>query len=362
LPRIPTPLRQRWRHARWWVLPAVVMSTVVAVLAVLWNENIAAPQLVGQAEALVANVNSPKPGVLAELNVTRFQKVKAGDPVGRVIVASPQVLASSLAVIQAEIELLRVNQKPFAAQQRAGVDYTQLRLDWMKQRAQFASRQVDLQLAETGLHRTEELFKDKISSQKALDQAKASRDALHAEVAELRKLVADGEQGLGALQLSSGVEARFVTEASLRAAIAVQESKLRLTEADLSPVVLRAPIEGILTALYHQPGEAVSAGQSIAAIASQQPARIVGYLRTPVPHEPTPPMRVEVHTRGWHRKAGVARVVEVGAQMENIPAALLGPLKAGSGEVGLPLNISLPPNLALRPGELVDITLDSYRN
>jgi multidrug resistance efflux pump len=44
------------------------------------------------------------------------------------------------------------------------------------------------------------------------------------------------------------------------AAIAVQEAKLRLTEAELGPLLLRAPLDGVVAAIYHRSGEAVIAG------------------------------------------------------------------------------------------------------
>src|SRR5207244_3746432 len=123
-----------------------------------------------------------KPGVIAALDVTRFQSVKAGDPVGQVLVTDPKILASSLAVIEAEIESLRVGLQPIAAQQRTAMDYSQLRLDWMRQRAQLAIAKVNLQLAETDLHRTEELYKDKIVAQRTYDQAKATQERFKNEV------------------------------------------------------------------------------------------------------------------------------------------------------------------------------------
>ena len=60
--------------------------------------------LVGQAEVVPAKVGCYKPGMLAQLFVNRFQKVKAGDAVGQVLVTDPKILAASLAVIQAEID------------------------------------------------------------------------------------------------------------------------------------------------------------------------------------------------------------------------------------------------------------------
>src|SRR5437588_9566490 len=109
---IPMPMRQRWQEVRLRVIPLLVFAGAVGAVAVLWTGHIAGPAIVGQAEPILANVSCYKPGVLAELTVTRFQRVKAGDPVGHVMVTDPKILASSLAVIQSEIEMLRVNLKP----------------------------------------------------------------------------------------------------------------------------------------------------------------------------------------------------------------------------------------------------------
>ena len=359
---IPIPSERRWEDMRLRVLPVIVFVAASGVIALLLMYHVAVPTMVGQAEPVLANVSSYKPGVLAELTVTRFQKVKAGDAVGQVMITDPRILSSSLAVIQAEIEMLRVNLKPIAAQQRTAMDYDQLRLDWMKQRTQLATARVNLQLAETEFNRMDELFKDQIVSQRVFDQAKAARDRLQNEVDELGKLVAEGERNFKALQTTNITELSNVSDDPLRAAIAVQESKLRLTEAELSPISLKAPIDGIVETIFHRSGEAVTAGQPIVAIATLNAVRIVGYLRPPILDEPKIGMRVEVRTRGLRREVSSAKIVEVGTQLETIPAAVLGPMKFANVEMGLPIDISLPPNLKIRPGELVDITLVSKAN
>jgi HlyD family secretion protein len=354
---VPIPLTQRWRDARMRLLPLVVFSAALCVIASLWKEHVAAPTLVGQAEPVLANVSCQKPGVLAQLAVTRFQKVKAGDPVGLIMVADPRVLDSSLAVIRAEIEMLRVNMKPVAAQQHTAIDYNRVRLDWMRERAQLASTRVNMQLAESEYHRTDELFKQKIMSQQQLDQARAAYEGRQREVEELTRLVTEGEENFKTLQLTNANEITKVSEDPLRAAIAVQESKLRLTEAELSPIMLKAPMDGIVSVIFHRSGEAVTAGQPIVAIATLSPVRIVGYLRPPLNGEPQVGARVEVRTRGVHREVGSAQIVEVGTQLESLPISLASPFKLASVELGLPIGVSLPPNLKIRPGELVDMTL-----
>jgi HlyD family secretion protein len=355
---IPIPLARRWLDARQRVLPGLVLGATLCVISVLWKDHVASPTLVGQAEPVLADVSCQKPGVLAELSVTRFQKVKAGDSVGQVMVAEPRILESSLAVIRAEIEMLRVNMEPIATQQHNAMDYTRVRLEWMRQRADLASARVNLQLAESELRRTEALFKEKIISQQSLDQAKAAYEALQQQVEELTRLVAEGNQNFKTLQLTNAADITRISEDPLRAAIAVQESKLRLTEAELSPITLRAPIDGIVTTIFHRPGETVIAGQPIVALATLNPVRIVGYLRPPLPAMPKVGTHVEVRTRSLQREVGSAQIVAVGTQLESIPATLLGPLKPAYLELGLPIDISLPASLKILPGELVDLRLD----
>src|SRR5882762_9082918 len=186
---IPIPLRQRWHDARLRVLPAVAFCGAIAAIGLLWKSNIAAPTLVGQAEPNEVKVSCYKPGMLAQLDVTRFQKVKVGDPVGQVLVTDPKILASSLSVIQAEIEALRISMQPMARQQHTAMEYSGLQLDWMRQRAQLAMARVNLQLAESELQRTEALYKDKIVSQRAFEQADAAQKRFKSEVDELSQLV-----------------------------------------------------------------------------------------------------------------------------------------------------------------------------
>jgi hypothetical protein len=50
-------------------------------------------------------------------------------------------------------------------------------------------------------------------------------------------------------------------------------------------------------------------------------------------------------------------VTEVGTQLESVPATLLGPINFANIVQGLPVDVSVPANLKILPGELVDIRL-----
>jgi len=354
---IRIPWREHWRDARLRLLPVLVFTAAVISLGILWRDHVASPAILGQVEPVEARVSCYKPGVLAQLSVARFQKVKAGDPVGQVLVTEPKILASSLAVIQAEIEMLRVNMQPIAAQQRNAMNYSQLRLDWMRQRAQLAMAKVNLQLAEAELRRTTELYKEKLVSEQLYEQASSAQQRFQNEVRELGQLVEEQANNFEALQLTNAIEISKITDQPLRAAIAAQEAKLRLTEAELSPITLQAPVDGMVDLIFHRPGEALPAREPIVAIAAFSAVRIVSYLRPPVVDEPKVGSKVQVRTRGPHRQVGAAEIVEVGTQFEPIAPALQTPLKLVTIELGLPIGISLPQNLKIRPGELVDVRL-----
>jgi HlyD family secretion protein len=354
---ISIPWRQRWRDVRQRFVPALIFIALLFALAQLWKKYASAPTLVGQAEVVPANVSCYKAGMLAQLYVNRFQTIRAGDQVGQVLVTDPKILASSLAVIQAEIEEIRASQTPIAAEQRLAMEYSEVRLHWMAQRAELGVAKADLMVAEADFHRTEELFKDKIVSERAYDLAKAKQESLRQKVDELAASVEDQGRRVGLLQPTNTVEIAKVTDQPLQTAIAVEESKLHLTEAELSPITLRAAVDGMVDVIYHRVGEAVTVGEPIVGIAPSNAVRIIGYLRPPIVDEPRLGARVEVRTRGQHSQVGAAKIIEVGTQFEPLPTALQIPVRLANTELGLPLSISVPSSLKIRPGELVDLTL-----
>ncbi len=338
-------------------VPALLLTVLLVLSVKLWQKYASAPTLVGQAEVVPANVSCYKSGMLAQLFVNRFQTVKAGDSIGQVLVTDPKILVSSLAVIQAEIEAIRVSQTPVAAEQRLAMEYGEVRLHWMAQRAELGVAKADLLVAQADFRRTEQLFKDKIVSGRAYDLAKAKQDSLQNKVEELATSVEEQGRKIQLLQPTNTTEISKVTDQPLQTAIAVEESKLRLTEAELSPITLRAAVDGMVDVIYHRVGEAVTVGEPIVGIAPSNAVRIIGYLRPPLFDEPKLGARVEVRTRGPHRQVGAANIVQVGTQFEPLPAALQLPARLADSELGLPLAISVPSSLKIRPGELVDLTL-----
>jgi len=360
-PPIAVPAEQRWFDFRSRILPGLVFAGASVCAAWLWTHHVGAPALIGQAEPIVSNVSCYQTGVLSELKVQRFQRVKMGDPIAKVLVVAPEVFTNSLAVIQADIAMLRATMKPILEHQQVAIEYdNKYRMPWLKHRVELVSAQADLVYAEGEFQRMEALFKEKppIVSERQYDLAKELRDRRRDQVNELTRLVSDCDTQFVELQLTNTMSLTRVTSDPLSAAIAVQESKLRLTDSKLIPVIVKAPMDGVVTMIYHRVGEAVIPGLPIVALATLEPARIVGYLRPPIALDPKPGMKVSVRTRSIRRQTGAATILDVGTQLEIIPATLLGPVNFANIVQGLPLNISLPHDLKLRAGEVVDIALE----
>jgi multidrug resistance efflux pump len=361
LPVLPKPFGRRLHDLRIRLVPSLALLVVVGAALYLWRQGVASLSLIGQVEAVEANVASLKPGVLAEVSLAPFQPVRAGDPIARVVTTDPQVLAASLAVIQAEIDLLRTNMQPALGLQRNGINYDQLRVESLRDRTRLATARVNLQLAETEFHRTEELYKDQIVSERVFEQAKSNLERNRTEVEEFIKLVAQQETSLKGLFLEgvspTSTEPVPTSSGAVQAAVEVQERKLRLTEAELGPVTIKAPVDGMVSAVLHHSGETVMAGQSIATIRTPRADRILAYLREPVSAELKVGTAVRIMTRSSPHETARSTILQVGVQMEAITNAVLRRPGLSVAEVGLPIEVSVPSTLKVRPGELVDLAL-----
>jgi len=357
LPRIPVPWSRRWLAFRRSILPVAAFVICALLAARLWQTAVAPPTLLAEVESIQAEVRSVESGSLISLEVEMFQPVEAGAIVARMQPVAPEVLAASLAVIRAEIDYLRESLEPALTGKRLELEADRLHLEWLKERVTLATLKAQLIEAEAVYRRLERLRSQQVVSEQEYTTAKNTRDALAVQIKEQERLVATLEP---AMQRSadSNTPSRS-TDSALAAAIRVQEEKLRLTEARLGPVILRAPIDGIVSAIYRRSGENISAGEPILHIAEATPKRLVGYVRQPLAFEPRAGQPVEIRSRTMPRVVAHATIESVGAIMEPVPPTLLAALnRADVPELGLRVHIPLPPGLPLHPGECVDVIVE----
>ncbi len=377
LPPIPTPPALRWREFRIRALPVVVFAATLAGVIWIWQHELAPPTLIGEVEVRRAHVASIQPGTLVKLAVDRFQTVRVGDPVAEILISNPRYLESTLGVIKAETEILRLQLDPLVTTERIRVDFHRLRLELLDQKVQLAASQMNLRYAEAEYDRLATLRREQtaIVSQSELELAQRDRDALRAEVQSRQRLVQELEADLNRLRVSRPPAESETVPEGWRLALGLQEQRLQQALSEFGPVSLTAPIDGTVSTVYRYAGENVAAGEPIVTITSTHSDRIVAYLLPPWRVEPTVGTPVEVRTRHGARAVGRARILEVGRYLDNITPTLAYQLGVRASALaqaaqpaaqlnfnnlpipGLPLAISVPPGLNLRPGEAVDLRL-----
>jgi multidrug resistance efflux pump len=378
-PPIPTPPALRWREFRIRVLPRLVFAAGALVCAWIWSQHVAAPSFVGEAESVRAVVACLKAGTVTHLNVERFATVRANEVIGEVLVASPKYLESTLGVIKAEAQILRMQLDPVASQQRAVVDYERLRLDVLDQKVSLATAQAQLRYAESECNRLTALESGSqpVVSKDLVEKALRDRDGLRAEVENRARLVEDLSARVASIRINRPATDKSELSDSWRAALDLQEQRLQQALAEFGPLPLTAPIDGMVSTVYRRSGENVAAGEPILTIAATRSASINAHALPPFLEPPKVGMKVEVRSRSGRREAGIGEITRVAGYLDLATTAISGPAgfrggafaeqqhllqgTANNGGVaptpGLPLSVSIPPGMQLLPGELVDLRL-----
>jgi multidrug resistance efflux pump len=354
-PPIPTPPALRWREFRVRVLPVLVFVAALGGAGYLWQHSLTSPALVGTVEVRSAQVTVPYAGKILQLNVNNFQVVTQGAPLAVLVPSDPR---AALAVVQSELDLLQAKLDPYLTQQRNETAYEQLRMNWLLQRVDLATARVNYELAHSELVRTQELHELKLVPDDLYDVALKTEQALAVEILERSNLVVTAETGIKSLKNLGAPQPETDPVQPLMATLKVEEQKLAQAAAETEPVTLVAPMDGAIS-IIRQGGENLSAGDPIMTITAVKPEHIISYLRQPIPFEPKVGMQMEVRTRTFQIQSGVARIENVGSQFEGITNALAIPRPGVPVDLGLAIEISLPPGLKMRPGELVDLTLQS---
>lgn len=363
---IPIPLAVRWQSFRTVVIPPVFFVGLCLTIAWLWQDHVHPVAMSGEVEAIEGLVTSPIDGVISQVHVTPQEQVEAGQLIATLVPQDARLAEARLAVVRSEIELIAVGMDPIMSRRRVEYDEQQLAVEALKQGVEIATARINLVNAEAMYERAQRLQSEGAGSVAELEQAEALRDSLLADIAGREELVAELELGLKRLRLAPRFEEGHepevddssdanITEDPILTAINLQREKLKLIEAELAPIEVLAPIDGTVGGTLRLIGENLQAGESIVAIQANDTQRIIAYMQAPVAFEPEVGMRIEVMKRDFSRLTGEAEVIGVNRHFEMLPASMTGNTMAYAK--GLPVFISLPPGLALRPGELVDLRL-----
>ena len=356
---IPIPFKQRLHDLRVRLVPVLIFVVTILVAASLWRDTVAPSMLVGEVASAQSTVTSPVTAMVQELKVRRFDTVQRGDVIAELSPIDPR---QALDVLQGEIGLFKIKADADTARQsqdRVTLDYEKLALDLMSEKVALVLAQAKAKKTAMDLDVARGLVTDPSQAQRFTQEAQLAKESADAEVKERESLVTTLAKRV--TELSTLTKTSSDAVQSLMKSIASFESRLHEIERTQSSVKLQAPITGMVTAVLHRAGENVRQGDPVVVITSSQPESIVGYLKQPLPLEPAIGQEVEVRTRDRNHQPGTAFVKRVGVQFEPIINPALHPATT-TPEVGLPVEITLPTGMKLRPGELVSLVIRTHHD
>ena len=364
LPRIPSPPGTVWREFRVRALPGIVFGIVLLLTLLCWRNYVGPSSMVGEAESIRASVAAPQAGRVLQLSVRSMERVSKGQVLGMLAPVDTRVLQANLAVIRARIELMKSSPVAELRVENNRINYEHLRLNWLQHRVDLAVARSKLFFVEAEYKRSKELFNQSgagagLVSQSQLDQAKRNLDEVHAQIDAQSKLIEETDAAVAAIRPAPLPQGTGDEPNALRAALAVEEKNLELTQAQFGPIPLIAPIDGIVSGVLHREGESVPAGEAVVTVSALTTEKIVAFIRQPLGFEPRVDQPVEVRSRSVGRKTGLGKILSVGTQLEPILGELLPPRGAtgstGPLEYGLPILVSIPAGVKILPGEIVDL-------
>lgn len=373
--RIRTPWSQKWRRIQFQVLPLVIFVSAGAVAMWLWGRHVGLPHAVGEVHAKRADAVSLSDGRLVRMD---------GQAPGLFDTVTKDLVLARLDTgpLQATLETYEKESAGLVKALDAAEE--QFIQDWEARHHNEMAEKRRLEEAkgqwEQDIHDRQTIIEaDKVAMAR-LDENLAifqglvikgieapwKEANLKAERDVTKKRIEGNEVALKEAQTQMQAAEKRLREhvltkqadldkllAPLRAAVETQQKRIAEVQLQMAALEIRAPMDGTITAIHSWPGQNVRAGTPIMTVAASEGQCIVSYVRQETRIRPVVGMAVDVSVRSLPRLTARARVEEVGPQVEPVPTHQLRDSKLP--EWGLPVRISVPAELGLKPGELVDV-------
>jgi multidrug resistance efflux pump len=383
---------------------------LMAVAFVLWLFHVRSQRLevVGIARGQIRQVASDAAGRIQKIGVELFQPVKAGQTVAVIdtLLDNQQMLEEELRAqlntVTAEIQHLTAQLVPTEEdvlarasdlentrannERRFSVDVQNARLRILDLQATIASDRIKASDMETEVKICQKLLEDGAIAPYQLEKAKVQYEGLSTKISENEKLLEQARNDLkDAEQRSEQFAEKELRVPTVDYAMDVIRKKIGVQEETMKGLVKRldalksrqavaltSPIDGVIVPIplqgrsrelmeqrageqvMRRPGEVVSAGEAILAVAEEQPTEVVAYVSEQSLDQVRKGMAVDlVRIRAPNTKIAKASIRDIGPTIELMPQRLWRTPNAP--QWGLPIVINVPPGLGLVPGETVGV-------
>ncbi|MGQ5701790.1 HlyD family efflux transporter periplasmic adaptor subunit [Sandaracinobacteroides sp. A072] len=212
-------------------------------------------------EADMAVIAAKVPGYVAAVAVTDNQRVRAGDPLVRIVDAEYRA-----ALARAEAEVERLSRERGVRASVVIAETSQV----AEAEAALRAAEAEARRAAADAERAERLLTQGFATRAIVDQRRAQAEASAAAVAERRAAIAAARAGQQAATGSEGGAG-----AALKAAVAQAEA----ARLDLENTVIRAPLDGVVGNRSVRPGQFARQGQQLMVVVPVDEAYLVANFK-----------------------------------------------------------------------------------
>ncbi len=386
------------------LLPILVWLGAVACVIGLFTRRSQRFEIVGMARSPVLHVSVNCAARLRTVPIKLFENVKKGQTVAIVNTVldneQPRIgLQTQLDAILAEIEHLSAQlvptQETLLAEESDRVlnriarmrtfdrDIEDARIQILRLKSLIASDRIILEDLAMEAKITRDLVEQKAIAPIEQEKAQVQYDALAKTIEENGKLLDQAKSDLEQTQQRRDEHAKSlpfnpsVDDALevIRKQIAIQERLMNGVLAQIDALEacesleLKAPIKGVVIPIQQQanealmrrpgekvlgrPGEVVTAGEPILAIAEARPSEIIAYIGDRLLGQVEEQMPVEIIKEREPPQKARSQITQIGPTMELMPERMW--LYPNMPQWGRPVLIEIPDGLELIPGEMVGI-------
>ncbi|MCB2154541.1 HlyD family efflux transporter periplasmic adaptor subunit [bacterium] len=374
--KIPIPVSRRLRILQTTLLPFAIWVVAAGICVILYNRQSGSVTVSGLVEGRQSNLAPLVDARLVTLPVGILDDVQSGDVLATFddseVRAELSVLEAQAQTLQAQVtaEQARLAKEAKLADESRQLDLRRLQVDVENARLEIVNRRIQIETSRVDLNRlhverqySERLIDAGVSEQMDYDIASVQAEALEQAIAEGQKALEEAEgqlkeskDRLQKFEEVTGLESEVdVAVAPLRQQLDVLAAEVDLARTHLPSLVLRSPIDGVITQVAATPGENIVAGTPILTVTERRAETIVAYLPENARMEPNPGDIAEV--RSAQPGGGVlaeAKVVSVSPAVQVVPARLFR--DPNRPEFGRAILLTLGSASNLLPGERATIT------
>jgi len=372
------------------ILPVTVWLAVVMCIVWLFSYRASRFEVLGIAQEQLHQIAANCPGRLRAVSVGLFDQVKQGQTLAVVdTVLDNQILKGELQAklntISAETEHLsaqlvptqetilgdnsdrQINHDTESRRLAVSVDDDRLRILGLK--AQIASDRMTLENLAMEVKITADLLKNEAVAPYELERVKVQYNALAKKIEENQRQLEQAQSNLQQALKRQDEFAQYQPQYAsvdsalevIRKAMKVQERLMDEVSAQLDALKqrealeLKAPFDGVVSQVWHRPGETVLAGNPILTLSEVTAPNIVAYISERQAGRVREKMVVELVKNNEPKQIASSQVTYLSPTIEQLPVKLWR--NPNTPQWGRPFLVKVPAGFKAIPGEVVSVRL-----